>query len=61
MNGEGLSRVANGVVRVARGREAGICQHNSRVPDVCGKKLSEVTFRGLEIRDLEILGKGSWT
>ena len=24
MNGEGLSRVAHGVVRVARGREAGI-------------------------------------
>ena len=23
--------------------------------------LSEVTFRGLEIRDLEILGMGSWT
>ena len=37
MNGEGLSRVAHGVVRVARGREAGICQHNPRVPDVCGK------------------------
>ena len=37
MNGEGLSRVAHGVVRVARGREAGICQHSPRVPDVCGK------------------------
>ena len=23
--------------------------------------MSEVTFRGLEIRDLEILGMGSWT
>ena len=37
MNGEGLSRVAHGVVRVARVREAGICQHDPRVPDVCGK------------------------
>ena len=31
MNGEGLSRVAHGVVLVARVREAGICQHNLRV------------------------------
>jgi len=31
MNGEGLSRVAHGVVLVARVREAGICQHNPRV------------------------------
>ena len=23
--------------------------------------MSEVTFRGLEVRDLEILGMGSWT
>jgi hypothetical protein len=38
MNGEGLSRVAHGVVLVARVREAGICQHNPRVPDVCEKK-----------------------
>ena len=37
MNGEGLSRVAHGVVLVARVREAGICQHNPRVPDVCRK------------------------
>ena len=27
----------------------------------CVKGLSEVTFRGIEIRDLEILGMGSWT
>ncbi len=26
-----------------------------------GDKVSEVTFRGLEIRDLEILGMSSWT
>jgi hypothetical protein len=37
MNWEGLSRVAHGVVLVARVREAGICQHTPRVPDVCRK------------------------
>ncbi len=27
----------------------------------CSRYVSEVTFRGLEIRDLEIQGMGSWT
>ena len=35
--GKGFFRGAHGVVLVARVREAGICQHNPRVPDVCGK------------------------
>jgi hypothetical protein len=33
----------------------------SKTQENWGLFVSEMTFRGLDIRDLEILGKGSWT
>ena len=57
MNGEGLSRVAHGVGLVARVREAGICQQNPRVPDVCRKNGKSAkprcTTKGIARNELE--------